>query len=626
MKQPRATGARSLGFWGHQLTPRTLVTTALEDTWPAPETPILFLGEWCRLHGRRALWQHRDAIVAPYHWDDRAKLYSDYQYLCGLHEQLLASLAAQLNQLHSVDHSLRYWRILIGPWLGWFTQVLFDRWESIHLAIASFDILETLCFAQPDAHLVPSDMATFISLSMRDDWNHHVYGQILKQFTSVKVVQQAGRRAESLTSATRATPVGLRLKRALLQWYCNAMSIAGNDSDAFFLNTYLPGRTELIFHLRFGQPPILWRTIAPVKVANNAAARQWVAAGESLSPFEMCARALIPAQIPTMYLEGYQQLIQQSAGLPWPKNPKLIWTSNSYWADDTFKAWAAAKVERGTPLVIGQHGGGLGMNLFQFNEEHQIAICDRHLTWGWTEPGQVKLKPTGAFKLVGHRRHSAKKQTKALLVTDAGPRYSWEQQSLYLASQWLDYFHDQCNFVSYLNQSIRQELIVRLYPYDFGWDQAARWRDRFPTLQVDRGQSNIATEILNSALIVGTVNSTAYLEAIILGVPTVIFWNPQRSELRASAVPYFEDLKRVGIFHESPESAAQHVNKIWDNINAWWETPELQAVLHRFTTRYCFQPEDLLDRVEAALRETIAEHATGHQSNSGGGQGGQMFH
>jgi putative transferase (TIGR04331 family) len=118
------------------------------------------------------------------------------------------------------------------------------------------------------------------------------------------------------------------------------------------------------------------------------------------------------------------------------------------------------------------------------------------------------------------------------------------------------------------------------------------------------------------------VNGTTYLESIILNVPTVIFWNPQHSELRASAVPYFEDLKRVGIFHESPESAAQHVNTVWDNVNAWWETPELQAVLQRFTTRYCFQPKDLLDRVEAALRETIAEHAAGRQSDSEGRQGG----
>ena len=579
---------------------------------------MLFLGEWCRLHGKKAQWQHRDAIVAPYHWDDRAKYYSDYKYLQGLHEQLLAGLAAQLNELHSVDHSLRYWRILIGPWLGSFTQVLFDRWESIHHAIARFDISETLCFAAQDSRLIPNDRKTFDALSAEADWNHHIYTQILKQFTAIKVVPQARHSVTNLAHATRSTPVGLRLKRALVRWYCKAMSVAGNDSDAFFLNTYLPNRTELFFHLRFRQPPILWRTIAPVEVATNAAWRKWVVAGESRSEFEACARALIPAQIPAVYLEGYQQLVQQASDLPWPKKPKLIWTSNSWNSDDTFKAWAAAKVEQGTPLVIGQHGGGYGVNLFEFTEDHQIAICDSFLTWGWTEPDQAKLRPVGALKLVGHRKHNYKKKTKTLLVTDSVAQQAFTTVSIPVASQWLNYFNDQINLVSKLTEPVRQALTVRLPPHDRGWDQAARWRDRFPTLQLDDGRSKFAAILQNCRLVIGTFNGTTILQGIILNVPTVIFWNPQYDELRASAIPYFEDLKRVGIFHESPESAAKHVNTIWENISAWWENPELQAVLQRFAKRYCFQPEDLLNRVEAALRETIAEHTTTPQSHSGG--------
>ena len=579
---------------------------------------MLFLGEWCRLHGKKAQWQHRDAIVAPYHWDDRAKLHSDYQYLRGLHEQLLAGLAAQLNQIHLVDHSVRYWRILIGPWLGWFTQVLFDRWESIHQAIARFDISETLCIASQDLRLIPNDMGAFEALSFEDVWNHHLYTEILKQFTAVKVVPRAGSSVTGLAHATPSTPVGLRIKRALLDWYCKAMSVAGSDSDAFFLNTYLPNRTEVFFQLQFGQPPILWRTIAPVKVANNAAWRKWVATGESLSEFEACARALIPAQIPAVYLEGYQRLVQQASGLPWPKKPKLIWTSNSWNSDDTFKAWAAAKVDQGTPLVIGQHGGGYGMNLFEFSEDHQIAVCDSFLTWGWTESEKAKLKPTGALILAAHKKISTKRRTKALLVTYAMPQQSYHILSSPVASQWLNYFNDQYNFVSNLADCVRDAVTVRLYPHDCDWDQVARWRDRFPTLQLDDGRSKLTTLIQNSRLVIGTFNGTTVLESIILNVPTVIFWDPQHNELRASAIPYFEDLKRVGIFHESPESAAKHVNSIWDNINAWWETPELQAVLQRFAKRYCFQPGNLLDRVETALRETIAEHTTRPQSHSRG--------
>ena len=61
---------------------RLLITTAVEDTWPKNhDIPVLFLGEWCRLYSRRSHWKKMNAEVLPYHWDDRDKLYNDYQYL-----------------------------------------------------------------------------------------------------------------------------------------------------------------------------------------------------------------------------------------------------------------------------------------------------------------------------------------------------------------------------------------------------------------------------------------------------------------------------------------------------------------------------------------------------------------
>ena len=82
---------------------RYLVTTADERTWPTDQ-PVLLLGEWCRLYDRKAVWEKLDAEVVPYHWEDREKLYRDYQYLRGVYEELLQELAEKLNDIHDVDH------------------------------------------------------------------------------------------------------------------------------------------------------------------------------------------------------------------------------------------------------------------------------------------------------------------------------------------------------------------------------------------------------------------------------------------------------------------------------------------------------------------------------------------
>lgn len=584
---------------------RFLITTALEESWCAGQ-PVLFLGDWCQLYSRRNCWASLSAEVLPYHWDDRAKLYADYQYLQEFYERLLQDLTVQLNRIHNVNHSLRYWRILIGPWLGYFTQMLFDRWASIHQALSLYELSGSIVLIGDEEALVPNDMAHFSRLFVRDEWNHQLYGMILQRFTAVPCIRQAHHNRAGLPGVSLDLSRTSWMKRALLDCYTRLASVLTRDQDAFFLATYLPVKDELQMHRRLGQVPMLWRSIPTAQAAVNWDKRKWCVSGEAGSPFEACARALIPQQIPICYLEGYDQLQRQTADLPWPKEPKLIWTSNSYSADDVFKAWAAEKVERGSSLVIGQHGGHDGMGRWSFAESHVTAVSDCYLSWGWTEPGQPNVKPVGQLKSKQPLGVRHAEQAGALMVTSTMPRQSYWMFSATVSRQWLDDFRDQCAFVGCLPQSIREALIVRLYPHDYGWDQAARWRDRFPDLQLDEGRSKINDLIRQSRLYIATYNATTYLESFTMNVPTVMCWNPSHWELRDSAIPYFEDLKRVGIFHENPISAARHVAAIWDNVDLWWTSQAVQEVLERFKKRYSYRPHNLLDRVEGALREVMA--------------------
>lgn len=583
---------------------RFLVTTALEETWRENE-PTLFLGEWCQRYSRKDRWSKMDAEVLPYHWDDRAKLYSDYQYLQDFYERVLQDLTVQLNQLHCVDHSLRYWRILIGPWLGYFIQMLFDRWTSIQQAASSHELSGTIVLAGREEALVPNDMGSFIRLFIGDEWNHHIYSTILQKFTTVPCILHSRDDSDVAPTATPSISRKKKVMQKLLVLYGRAARVLTRDQDAFFLATYLPFRDEMRLCRRLGQVPQLWRSVQSVQTAADENHRKWVVTGDSHIEFESFARELIPQQIPTAYLEGYNQLVEKTACLPWPKHPKLIWTSNSENSDDVFKAWAAEKVDQGSPLVIGQHGGHYGVGRWSFVEDHEVAISDCYLSWGWSNQEQPKVKPVGQLKSKRPLGIRHADQTNTLLVTTTMPRHSYFMYSSMVSRQWLDYFEDQCLFVQALSQPIRDALTVRLYSEDYGWDQVTRWHDRFPDLCLDEGKSNINGLIRQCRLYISTYNATTFLESFTMNVPTVIYWNPNHWELRESAIPCFEDLKRVGIFHETPESAARHVTAIWDDVDAWWNGPEMSEVLKRFKASYCHLPEDILDQLEDVLREII---------------------
>ena len=192
-------------------------------------------------------------------------------------------------------------------------------------------------------------------------------------------------------------------------------------------------------------------------------------------------------------------------------------------------------------------------------------------------------------------------------MTCALPQNSYWMYSVFVSSQYLNYFDDQYKFVSTLPSPIRSKLTVRLFPIDWGWDQFSRWRTRFPDLKLDEGHSKINNLIRQSRLYISTYNATTFLEAFNMDVPTVIYWNPNHWELRDSAIPYFEELKRVSIFHETPESAAQHVAAIWDNVDDWWTSPEVREVLQCFSAQYCHNSDGLLDRVEGALNDVMTD-------------------
>lgn len=583
---------------------RFLITTALEETWRDDE-PVLFLGEWCRRHSRKDRWSQMDAVVLPYHWDDRSRLHSDYNYLLNFYERLLQDLSVQLNQIHGVDHSARYWRILVGPWLGYFTQILFDRWTSIHKAIRDYELSETIVLTGREESLIPPDMAGFPAFFISDEWNQHIFDLILREFTSVRCKEQPRRPVENVPST--ATPTRKQqMKQMLAAWCSRALGALRKDNDAFFMTTYLPLFDELKMQVRLKQWPQLWRSTLRVQVPASINHRKWVVRGESRSEFEKCARTLIPRQMPPAYLEAYGDLCKHAAALPWPRKPRLIWTSNSFSFDDVFKMWAAQKVEEGTPLVIGQHGGTYGMSRWSFAEDHETAISDCFLSWGWSEPGQSRVKSVGQLKAKRPIGVHHEDQPIALMVGYSIPRMSYHLLSGIVSRQWLDYFRDQCSFVEALPASLRKALIVRLYPHDFGWDQAARWHDRFPDVEVDEGQSKMQDLIRRTRVYIATYNATTYLESFTMDIPTIVFWDPEHWELRESAIPYFEELQRAGIFHETPESAARHVAAVWNNVDAWWTSPAVVQVLKQFKKRYCDLPSDLLDRVENALGEVLA--------------------
>ncbi len=55
-----------------------------------------------------------------------------------------------------------------------------------------------------------------------------------------------------------------------------------------------------------------------------------------------------------------------------------------------------------------------------------------------------------------------------------------------------------------------------------------------------------------------------------------------------------KELKKVGIFHSNPISAARHMNQIWDSIDEWWNDPIVIKAKESYCRKYAYSDKNLL--------------------------------
>jgi len=587
---------------------RLLITTGLDQTWKI-DKPLTVLGRWCfnRSELQNGRYKNIDGLkIIPYHWDDRKSLYKDYIKIQVLYEEILAGLARSLNNIHNVNHDLRYWRIVLGPWLGYFVQILYDRWLSIESASNSGDKYETTLIKYQYSEIVPNDTPEFNRFLSSDKWNHYIYGKIINEFPGI--VTNEIENETKVSRGNKYVSLGLDIKSKLYLFFEKVQSLFVKDSDNFFIATYLPFWQQIKLQISLFQVPIVY--ISKRSYSNyelNSILRDWELNLESCcvtnEKFEKWIAGFIPKHIPKVFLEGYKGSLAKIEKSHWPNNPKVIWTSNLYNNHEIFKLWSADKVEQGAKLIIGQHGGNYGMAKWNFSEDHQVGISDIYFSWGWKDVNRKKIIPVGQLKSLATVDNTEKYNRTAMLVVMELPRYSYMMMSSVVAGQWLDYQDDQYSFIASLPDYIQENFIVRLKQRKNGWQSNDLWEDKFPNISIDNGGGDFHKAIKNSKIVVSTYNAATYLESISMNIPTVIFWNPEHWELREESQKFMDELEKVGIFHSSPVSAAKHIEMIWNDVEGWWDSPTVQDTRKYFCKQYSHNHEGMLLCVKKVIKK-----------------------
>ena len=256
---------------------------------------------------------------------------------------------------------------------------------------------------------------------------------------------------------------------------------------------------------------------------------------------------------------------------------------------------------------MSQPSGGYGMFPWDTYEERERAVSDRYLTWGWDDDEDDRVRPVGYVRKKRPLGVDHGAGRRALLVTVAFQAPVQMMTPMVNSSVWLEYFDDSRRFVDALDPDVRRSLLIRLYRSDSGWDQSERWAQHCPDVDLDDGKRGIEESLIDTRLVISTYNGANNLESMAMGIPTVMFWNPVWWPLRDSAQPYFDRLRDVGVFHESPTSAAVHVCSVWSDVEGWWKSESVVEAVSEFTDRFIARPPDLTSVLAGQIRASCVD-------------------
>ncbi len=567
-----------------------LVKTEIEYNYFKNST-TLSLGNWCK--GKKNLISSEDShhVVASYGCSKEEKDI-DFNLLLDLEEKIFPDLVDVLNRAHCLRESNRYWKILIGHWLRDYLTLLINRVKTLEKCFSNYSIDSTpIVYCSNDIVCVNTiDLCHYAVLPL---WNSCLYGKIINIFPNLKLDLIPLNLKENIInnySKEHLGRISLSLEDRLKRFLHLILPLPVPYQKVYIDSLPLTIKQHFLLHLLLGQLPgairPLLNGIKSLSFDKNNCLRNNLSmeiAFKSNSNLEFIARNLLFEIFPLCYLEGFTDLQVQSSRLSWPKRPELILSKTSFYFNELFKVWTAYNVSKGTKYYVYQHGNNYGTHRYR-NKTIEEVTCDKYLTWGWKDNLECHL-PTLLLnnKLITPKTYNKGK----LLLVQSGNFRSVDTFDIY--SAYIDYFKQQMLFVDTLDDSIRKDLVVRLYSQiesTINADPEHYWKKYQPNITLDKGSVDYNSQLKYYRLIIFTMDSTGILEALYSNRPVLAFWEDELDHLRNTAIPYYQLLVDSGIIHLNPASASDFISEIWNDVGGWWNSIDVQNARTIFCNQY----------------------------------------
>ncbi len=380
-------------------------------------------------------------------------------------KKILIQLSKKLNNLNNINWNFKSWNYILMPFLETYVAIIFDRIEMAK-AIKKNPKIDTKAIYQlgKNSLLISNDYKDFTSNISEVTWNKKLVSKIYYLLQNKKSLNN----------------LDLFYKKKIKKKFYKKKNIIYSIKNSFLkiFERILCGRDKFFFYLGFGnifsfiylnlklrQFPFFYaykfiNEFVAKYNANLKVRRNLKINFHQLDFEEKIVCKLLPEIFPTIYLEGLKKQISLVDKSFLPKNKKIIITKPIL-KDNLFKFWTANNLSNGSKIVFIQHGSGYGYKRCFQNEDYEIDISHKFLSWGWKK--NKKVIPLGNFSL-SHKKKFPIQQKKCLLIILGLRNFFKIQNNLFSHNDALEQINDINYLLSNIDYNHFEKVTVKDHP------------------------------------------------------------------------------------------------------------------------------------------------------------------
>jgi putative transferase (TIGR04331 family) len=312
---------------------------------------------------------------------------------------------------------------------------------------------------------------------------------------------------------------------------------------------------------------------------------------------------------PTLYIENFKMTFafHQNEVLKYPNLKYLI--SEAWIGNSRMSFFIATLQTTGVTHIYNEHN-----YLEHFLEGNHIeqlsSMCDVYYSLGWHDKKYINLYKGASLFPFSTNENIRKKDFTYLYIAslpivkmaEINCAYGEQEENSIRYINYIKTFFDS------LKLKILNKMVYRGYPnknqlwlqYNSEKKLEKYYNDFF---FIDDFSKSSKEMMCSSRLIIIDYLSTAYLEALIMNIPTIILFDPSRYYLEDGYKDFFCKLEEVGIVQINPKEAAIFINKMGENIEQWWESKEVQDARKSFLETNIGKPEDAINFYLSLLKK-----------------------